>query len=281
MNLQKGVAPILIVIIFALAGVGIYAKSKYSNNLILSASPSPFSVVSQEPTGTPSPTTVAINTNPAPKTPTPVPTPRDITATGFVYEDRNDNGVMDGDDPRLPNMQIYFYDSVKSTTVINTIFTDSSGNFSTTLAVTGNLIITPSTYNNFRPRGGSVTISRNTSGISFGFRSASAPVTNQSGILEGNIYNDSNHNRSRDSGESSVFFYKLYLVDGSGNYYNTVEGAQTTDAGGHFKWVNLPLGKTFTIRLSSMDVSYPQSEYSYSLTTTNPQNTNIEIPVNP
>jgi hypothetical protein len=186
---------------------------------------------------------------------------------------------MDSDDPKIPYMQLYFYDSVKPDVQLNTVFTDANGNFSNSLSILGNMILTPTTYNNFRPRSGSVTFKNNSSDVKIGFRSASAPAPNLTGVLEGNIYNDTNRNRTRDNGESSIYFYKLYLQDNAGNYYNTVENAQTTDAGGHFKWVNLPADRTYTIRLSNDDYVIDQTEYSFTLSASNTQNTNIEIPI--
>jgi len=186
---------------------------------------------------------------------------------------------MDSDDPKIPYMQMYFYDSIKPSVQLNTVFSDVNGNFTNSLSILGNMVLTPTTYNNFRPRGGSLTFSGNDSNIKVGFRSASAPAANLTGIIEGDIYQDTNRNNNRDNGESSTYFYKLYLVDSNGNYYNTVENAQTTDSGGHFKWVNLPADRTFTIKLSGMDVIIDKSEYSYTLSGTHTQEVGIQIPI--
>jgi hypothetical protein len=289
MKNYSGFAPIIAIVLIAAASLGLFVISKNFGvekiETNLPVSPTPLATIISTTSPTPIKTSIA-SVAPSPKTtlsptktPLKTPTPRPISVGGYAYEDRNDNGFMDSDDPKLPNMQLYFYDSREPSRVINTVFTDSNGNFATTLNVLGNLTLTPSTYNNFRPRGGSITFSANTSGISIGFRSASAPVPNQVGILEGNIFLDSNQNNTRDSGEASHYFYKLYLQDDSGNYYNTVEGAQTTDAGGHFKYENLPVGRVFKIRLSNPSYQLNQSEYSFSLSANRTEIKDIDIPV--
>jgi len=294
---QKGFAPIII--LFVIVAVVLIAEAYYlkryesnkvtqsdiSTNQNVEVTPifsiAPRPVITPKPTNTPAATikpTVKPTSKPT-STPTSTPAKRPIAITGFSYEDRNDNGIMDSDDPRLPNMQLYFYDSKNPSTLLDTVFTDDNGDFMNTLYLTGNMIVTPSTYNNFRPRGGSLTFSDNNPDVEIGFRSASSPGANLTGILEGNIYNDENRNGVRDNGESTVYYEKLYLLDSSGNYYNTVENAQTTDAGGHFKFVNLPADRTFTIRLSNDDKSLEKTDYQFTLSPTNTQNTNIEIPI--
>lgn len=285
---NKGFAPILIVIIAAVIGTVIFLGIKSDQPKQSTPSPTPTNTPLTTPTaltsGTPIPKTlIKGTTSPKPVktfTPVPVPTMHQVTVSGFAYEDRNDNGIMDSDDPKLPNMQIYFYDVAKPSVQINTVFTDANGNFSNTIDVIQGIIVKPTTYNNFRPRGDAMTFAGNYNGIQIGFRSASAPAPNLNGILEGIIFKDANSNSVRDSGEASTYFYKLYLLDASGNYYNTVEGAQATDAGGHFKFANLPTDRTFTIRLSNPDVNIPKTEYQFSLNASHTQETNIEIPIN-
>lgn len=247
----------------------------------------PTPTTTQTISKSPSPTT----TSPSTKTPTltqqklsPTPTNQTlkrITISGFTYEDRNDDGSFNSDDPKVPYMQVNAYDSSKPTDQISTVFSEVDGNFSISLSVWGDLILTPKTYNNFRPKGGTQQFSTSRSGIQFGFRSASAPVANQVGIIEGDIFQDSNRNGTRDSGEQGIYFYKLYLLDSSGNYYQNTESAQTTDAGGHFKYINLPADRTFTIRLSNPTGAYTieRAETNITLTSTNTQNTNVQIPV--
>lgn len=244
----------------------------------ISPSPTPSGTSLPTPPSSPQPTPKS-----APKT-TPTPTPpafKSVTISGFAYEDRNDDGLFNSDDPKLKYMQFYLYDSYDAQTQISTIFSDENGNFSITLQVRKGLIVRPTTYNNFRPRGGQLEFASSTSNIEFGFRSASAPVVSQVGIIEGDIFQDSNKNGARDSNESSIYFYKLYLKDNYGSGYNTVENAQTTDAGGHFKFINLPIDRTYTIWLSNPTGAYtiPKPETTISLTSTKTEEKNIQIPV--
>lgn len=306
---DKGFAPILLLLGVVLIGsLGFVSYRTLSNNppkflekvfgriekAEVNEPPRPFSAETNEVEVTPTlcstckvsqaTPTQSPKTNNTIKQPTQIqpttPPYHAITAAGFAYEDRTDDGVFNSDDPKLPYMQFYLYDSYTNQQ-ISTVYTDTSGNFSITLDVRGGLIVKPTTYNNFIAKSSEQTITSSNTNLVFRFRSASAPVPNQTiGILEGNIYQDTNRNRVRDSGENSVYFYKLYLKS-NGNYFNTVENAQTTDQSGHFKYMNLPVPATYVLTLSNPTGDYDilQAETSFSLTATNPQNTNIEIPV--
>lgn len=239
----------------------------------------PAPIASLEPTPIPTPNIVYIPTNKPIAT---IPPFKSIIVSGFVYEDRNNDAIFNSDDPALPNMQFFLYDSYNPSQQLSTVYSDSNGNFSITLSVRGGITVHPTAYNNFVPKTGDKKFVNSSSGTQFGFRSASAPVPNQNvGIIEGNVFQDANRNLTRDGGENSVYFLKLYLQDTQGNYFNTVEGAQTTDAGGHFKFINLPVPAVYTLRLSNPTGAYEilKTETSVSLTLTSSQNTNIEIPV--
>lgn len=298
--MNRGFAPVLMIlgiVVVAMIGGGVYYlknnsvlpnEIKLSEGLTSNNTDSSSSAVKLNSAKiSPSPTSISSVKSPTPfpkatsfPTLTPTPAIRSVSVSGFAYEDRNDDGIFNSDDVRLPNMDLNYSDS-KNPDPAYTYFTIDSGNFSVSLNVKGNLIVNPLTYNNFRPRNGALTFSSNATNVSIPFRSASAPVANQSGVIEGDIFNDTNKNNNRDSGENGIYFMKLYLQDGSGNYYNTEENAQATDPGGHFKYVNLPIGKTFTITLSNPTGSYTinKSTYNFTLTNTTPTISNINIPV--
>lgn len=283
--MEKGIAPLLILGIFGIlivVGRVLYFNGDVRNFVdqekILPTF-TPQSSYSPTVTPTPSPNIVSVST----QTPSPtIPPLRSITISGFAYEDRNDDGSFNSDDPKIPNMQFYLYDSYKPGIQISTIYSDTQGNFSITLEVRRGLTVKPTTYNNFRPRTGEKTYTNTNNSLEFGFRSASAPVSNVNvGIVEGDIFHDANRNLVRDGGESKVYFYTLYLIDQYGSYYNTVENAQATDAGGHFKYMNLPVGRTFTIKLSNPTGAYDilRPETNINLTNTHTEEKNIQVPI--
>lgn len=177
-------------------------------------------------------------------------------------------------------MQLYYYDSADTKTQFTAFTNQSDGSFSLTMQVKGSLVIKPATYNNFTPKTGQKEYASTAQNVQFAFRSSSAPVEGNVGIIEGDVYHDSNRNGVRDSNESSIYFYKLYLVDNQGGYHNTIEDAQTTDPGGHFKFINLPLG-TYTVKLSSPSADYTIFKDSVSVTLTGTSTTvsNLQVPV--
>lgn len=282
---KKGFAPLVVLVVGLLAatiGGMVYlgrlkGGTRGSENVESLSPPSPGVTDLPDPTMTPRTTSKPL----ASPTIT-IPPLRTITVGGFTYEDRNDDGIFNSDDPKLPNMQIYVYDGYKPDTQISSIFSDASGGFSLSIQVRGSVILKPTTYNNFKARGGNITVTSNTNNLQIGFRSVSAPIPNLNvGIIEGDVYQDANKNLARDSGESGVYFYKLYLIDASGNYYNTVQNAQTTETSGHFKYTNLPIDRSYTIKLSNPTGEYDieKADTNVTLSTSQTEATNIQIPV--
>lgn len=281
---QKGFAHVFIIFL-VLIGVGVFivqkkpSLTKQENSTatqsaqIATQSATPSSSATAKPNSS---AKASSNSSPKPAA-TKVPVVRNITLTGFTYEDRNNNGIFDSDDPKLPSMHLEYYDSLYPNIGPYGYWSDLSGNIYLTLDVLGDLVVTPKAGSNFTPKSQKASYNKSTSDIKFGFRSASAPTGNNMGILEGDVYDDRNRNLTRDGGESGVYFYKFYVQDTEGNYYS----GQTPDDGGHFKFTNLPLEKTYIIRLSNPTGAFiiDRAETSATLTYTNPQNTNLQIPV--
>lgn len=291
---QKGIIPIPVIVILAITLIGGTVYLKNTNKLSFPSAtsmpaPSPSNTESPQPTSTVAETpNPSQNTSPSSKPSSSAqpfsessqPKTRTVTVTGFAYEDRTDDGLFNSDDPKLPNMYFTYYDSTYPDKYLN-MHSNQDGSFYMSLSVEGSLVIKPQTYNNFRPKNDSLRYDKSTSGVQIGFRSASAPVVSQVGIIEGDIFNDTNRNKVMDSGEAPVYFYKLYLVDSNGNYYNTVEGAQATETSGHFKYMNLPVPGSYTIRLSNPtgDYTIETPETSISLTSAKTEAKNLQISV--
>lgn len=256
------------------------AQNSESDNV--TPEPMPTSEASQAAqVATPTPSAIDIT-----QTPTTIATatpaaPRTITVTGFAYEDRNNDGSFNSNDAKLQFMQFYLYDSKNPDFQLSTIYSEENGQFTAQLNVTGNLIIKPTGYNNFTPKSPTQTYSSSTNNVSFGFRSNSAPVAGNNGLIEGDTFHDQNRNGTRDNGESGTFFYTLYLKDSDNNYYYTDQNTQTSDQGGHFKFQNLPTNKTYQLILSTDPSLYEvnTTTYTYTLTPSEHQKTNLQIPV--
>jgi hypothetical protein len=285
---NKGIATIIVIIgttVLVLVGVVLLgrlkdvSKSKKTQE-DWQATQSKPETATFEPESTPGTNIVEV------KTPTPEPgSPplKSIAISGFSYEDRNDDGIFNSDDPKIPYTQYYLYDSYKPDEQISSANSGLDGSFSVTLQVRGNLILKPTVYSNFRPReAGSRSYSSSTSDIQVGFRSSSAPVANLNvGIIEGDVFQDLNKNLIRDPGEESVFFYTLYLKDEYGNYYNTNLNTQATETSGHFKYLNLPIDRTYIIWLSNPGGEYEILKPETRVTLNNDQKEvkHIEIPI--
>jgi len=213
------------------------------------------------------------------KSPTLIPSTKNISIQGMAYEDRNNNGIFDSNDIKLANMMFYIFDTYNGAQ-LSTVFTNSNGDFQLTIEVRGGVKIKPVSYNNFTPKTGEKIVKNDSNKLEFGFRSGSAPVEGSNvGIIEGDIFQDSNRNNQKDGGENGVYFYKLYLIGANGNYYNTVDDAQTTDTGGHFKYINLPINQTYTITLSDSSGEYEVTKPATTVKLTNEQTSKVGIAI--
>lgn len=190
---------------------------------------------------------------------TPTPQAKTITVSGFAYEDRTNDGLFNSDDPKLKYMQFLIYDS-SSNEQINTIYTEQDGQFVVINTVRGNLTIKPTCNDNFCPKDGSREFSSSSSNQQFAFRSASAPTSNNNGVIEGDLII---------AGDRP---YKFYLLDKNDSYYSNIEWS-----GGHFKIQNLPNNQTYIIRISYGDNSPDNTEVTLSPST--PEQKTLQIHV--
>ncbi len=268
---QYGFAPILIIILLAIiAGFSAVViknisiaqpnpkveestkSARLKTNLRPPASETPKSTTATKttPTKTPSPTT-------PPPAVTPTSQTKTITVSGFAYEDRTNDGLFNSDDPKLPNMQFYIYDSYDNRQ-LSTIYSEQGGQFMVTITVRGKLVLKPTCNDNFCPKDGSKEFVSSSSDQQFAFRSASAPTSNNNGVLEGDLIIEGSRP------------YKFYVLDKNDNFYTNIEWS-----GGHFKVQSLPNDRTYVIRISYGDDSPDNNEVT--LTPSSPEKKTLQI----
>lgn len=266
--INKGFAAIYLLAIILVVGLGasgliMLNRNKTETKTVLTPTsipttaptPSPISYtttssVSKLPTKTTKPSTA----------PSPIPQPKTITVSGFAYEDRSNDNLFNSDDPKLPNMGFYIYDS-STKEWVNTTYTGQDGYFTVTTTVRGNLIIKPICNMNFCPKDGSRKFSSSPDQQQFAFRSASAPTGSNNGVIEGDLIIDGDR------------AYKFYLMDKNDNYYTNINWG-----GGHFKAENLPNDRTYIIRISYGD-SFNKDETEITLTPSSPEQKTVQVHV--
>jgi protocatechuate 3,4-dioxygenase beta subunit len=171
---------------------------------------------------------------------------------GTVYVDVNKNGVLDGGDTRLANVQMTLTgtDVNGNALASQTTTTDASGNYSFTGLVNGSYTLTEAATplyaeatNTPSTLGGTVagdTITGiglagnadNGSGYNFG---------EQGGSLAGFVYVDANDNGVKDPGETSIPGVTLTLM-GTDNRGNPILLTTTAAPDGSYRFVGLPAG---------------------------------------
>lgn len=266
---QFGIAPIIIVILIAIIGgssvlvfKNLPSKQIDQPSVIEEATSSAEAAKEQIepiPAETKAPATfISPTPKPAAKVTTPSPStqPKIVTLSGFAYEDRNNDGIFNSDDPKIKYMQFLIYDS-STNEWINTVYSEEGGGFSVTNTVKGSLVFKPTCNDNFCPKEGAKTFSVSASNLQYAFRSASAPTGENNGVIEGDVIIEKDRQ------------YKFYLMDRDNNYYS----GETT--GGHFKYQNLHNNKTYVIRISYGDGN-PQ-DMEITLTPSSPEQKTIQV----
>ncbi len=204
-----------------------------------------------------------------------------VNVVGFTYEDSNNNGTYDGGEPRAAYMQMYVYDSAAPTKQMSTIFSDATGDFHIAINVIKSVVLKSTAYNGFTPTATTHTYAVDSHDAQLGFRKLADEDQGQLGTIAGEVYQDKNGNSTKDPGEDGMYFYKLYLTDGNGNYYNTNQDTQATNNDGSFRFEHLPLGKTYQIQLSNPtgEFSINKMNYDVPLSAAQKDVSGLELPV--
>ncbi len=175
---------------------------------------------------------------------------------GTVYEDTNDNGVLDNGEPRISGVRLTFTGTNdQGTSITATATTNASGAYNFTADSNGN-VIRPGTYQvaETLPGGyltraatvgtvngtadgtmvsataiGSIVLAESQSGINYNFGNVK-PVT-----VGGTVYEDTNNNGVLNSGEPGISGVTLTL-SGTNDQGTSITATATTNAGGAYSF---------------------------------------------
>ncbi len=171
-----------------------------------------------------------------------------------VYLDLNNNGTLDSNEPST--------------------ITDGSGNYQLTGLAAGTYKVREvlfSGWNQSTPAndfGLNVTLAAHqiASGKNFGIYQ----LPFDSGSITGEIYNDTNNNGSKDSGETGIVGRTVYLDLNNNSILDSNETSTTTDALGNYQFLYLPAGsyKVRQVLPTGWTQSTPSKGYGWSVTLT-------------
>src|ERR1051326_7509065 len=188
--------------------------------------------------------------------------------TGLSFNDLNQNGILDGAEPGLPDRSIQLFDSGHN--LLDETVTDTSGAF-------GVLVFNPGTYylrqylfdrwRSTAPGGDlaeyAIIVSRlDTTLGGFLFGSYYEPLLPDSQSIRGSVYNDLNQNAVQDDREPMLSGWAV-VISSPNLYWNVVQ----TDSAGEFNLQNVPPGP-YTVHLERpyrWQQSSPASDYSFDL----------------
>jgi hypothetical protein len=165
------------------------------------------------------------------------------TITGTVFNDVTGNGTRDSGDNGVANVKV-FVDANHSgsfdTGELNAV-TNSSGVYTIAnvpLGAASLLEVLPSGFRATTARPVALTVGPSTSTANFGI--------SQTVVISGNVFNDANGNKIKDSGEAGQSGVVVYLDLNNNGVLDFLDAKTTTDSSGNYKFV-VPFG-TYTIR---------------------------------
>lgn len=265
----KGFAPILILIIFAIVGIGGFVAYKQLPNFVKKGNTAEIAATGGSPTpseGAPTGTTPGVSkgATPAPKpttkptptsTPTPTPLKKNTCSVSVVY------GKLNGDtsDPLLVTL-VYSYTGYNNSYMTGAQWDfDGNGSWDTDLKQSNGTIEHTYSSGTYYPR----LQLQGSDGQSTDVCTGKAAVDGMEVFLIGKMYNDSNCNHSVDSGESGKAGAQITIFDANGNVFKTV----TTDGNGEYSFSkNIPTSSSLTL-LASYNAHDNYSNYTPSAAT--------------
>ncbi|MFN3527860.1 MAG: SdrD B-like domain-containing protein, partial [Candidatus Altarchaeaceae archaeon] len=186
--------------------------------------------------------------------------------TGYVFEDKNNNGIMDGDEYGIEDVMVILqYKNENNNTISTTTRTDSNGMYKFIVGVecASNLNFNISVdtiygFENTTPTSVSGTSSGDVN-VDFGFKRLM-----KEGKIYGKIYYDENANGIYEN-ESGINAIKVYIFD---RFMHSTSYTFTNATGDYEFTVNIPYDKSnFTVWV----------EYIYGMHNTSPQEITTEL----
>ncbi len=212
-------------------------------------------------TNTLAPSATATSTLPATATRTPAPAGGVGSIIGVVFNDTNQNGVLDGGETGISGVTVNLLDS--NGDVIGTTTTDTNGNYAFGLLAPGSYTVQevkPGGYFATSPITVGVNLGKGQlAEVDFGLSQTQPPVTNtptltatpttapNTGTVKGTVYNDLNANGTLNPGEPGIPNTNVDLVKaGPDGIFGTgddiVVASVTTDSQGNYTFFNVPPG---------------------------------------
>ncbi|HSV16017.1 MAG TPA: SdrD B-like domain-containing protein [Tepidisphaeraceae bacterium] len=189
--------------------------------------------------------------------------PSPASIAGNLFNDSNGNAKRDSGEPNLANRTFYIdankngkFDSGEKTAKA-----DSSGNYKFSSLAAGTYVIREQIPSGWRvslptttwSQTIAVSAGQNRSGVNF--------ADTQKVLISGNVFNDSNGNKTKGSGESALSGWRVYIDSNNDGKYESNEASTLTDSSGNYKFTTLSAG-SFHLR-----VTPPSGVSGYSATT--------------
>ena len=189
------------------------------------------------------------------------------TISGYVYGDLNNNGVMDGSEPRIEGVKMELVDA--NGNVVATTFTNANGYYEFGNVVPGTYTVRqaeqPAGWYDGKETVGSaggtadhagdkitdIKLDPGVQAIAYNF--GELPP----GSIAGSVFRDDDGDGSHDAGEPAIANVKIELLDANGNVVATTY----TDANGNFKFENVAPG-VYSLRETQPDGYYDSNDYA-------------------
>jgi hypothetical protein len=174
--------------------------------------------------------------------------------SGNVFKDTSLDGSLNAIEPVVANQTVFIDTNGNNTfdTGERSTKTDAWGNYAFHNLSAGSytlVTIPPSGYS-FSGSGQRQTISlasnANRAGVDFSF------IKTGTASLSGTVYNDTNGNGVRDTGESGKSGVRIYFEVNNNGYADSFEQSVVTDANGNYTFANLAGGVSYTPRMARL-----------------------------
>jgi hypothetical protein len=200
--------------------------------------------------------------------------------SGIVFNDANGNGAKDSSEAGISGRTVWIdidNDKVVDSTEPKAT-TDSAGNYKISNLAGGSYIVrtvVPSGWTQTLPSGGfgihaTVSSTQNLTNQNFGTKSTSTATAS----VAGNVFHDFNRNGSKDSGDSNLSGWTVWVDYDNDKVKDSNEPSATTDSNGNYKISGLAAG-SYIVRVvlqSGWVQTLPSGGFGFHATVTSGQN---------
>ncbi|HSV14402.1 MAG TPA: SdrD B-like domain-containing protein [Tepidisphaeraceae bacterium] len=172
------------------------------------------------------------------------------TISGLMFNDLNGDGIHQSTEPVMPGWGCFLdfnNNGAFDTGTDQRVYADATGTYTFSNLVPGTYHVhqvTPTGWRRTTPTSSTYTLTLKAGGVA----TARNFAMTQKVLITGNVFNDANGSKTRDSGEAGLSGWRVFIDSNNDGVWGKTEISAVTDSAGNFSFKTLDAG-TFIVRV--------------------------------